>query len=373
MRSRAKSWLTFAVCIALAVGTACGSDSSGNATAGMGGTGANGGDAGIDFGNPSGGTGSTPIGGIGGNTPMGGTGGVSGADAGPPCPEFSAEPGALPEIGLTVLLDTHDSSPYIAGVVDGYVYYWGGTTLRRVALSGGEAEEVGPVSGRPFLRGKDLLVWFEQEGDASDGPYRIVRAPLTDPADTTTLATNVPVVYGLMADDEYAYWSGDATDVFRVLLTGGDPEVFIPGAQPTGSLIHDGYFWWLDFQTKSLNRIGLEGGTPERLTDIHHGGTMAGEGDGVYWADSSFKAIEMWSPATGRAGLSSAEPQANVAVADGTVYWADGPLFGGDVMSIHNDGTQRMGLLCGAEADWIFVHDAHLVIAGYKGILRMNR
>jgi hypothetical protein len=128
-----------------------------------------------------------------------------------------------------------------------------------------------------------------------------------------------------------------------------DPSrVFVPAGQPLGTLLHDGYRWWLDFQSNNLERVPLAGGTRERLVEVHFGGPIAGDANAVYWGDTSLNTIEKWSPATGRVRLSDADPN-GIVVADGTIYWTNG-FIGGSVRSVRTDGTGHRTLLCGLQS-----------------------
>jgi hypothetical protein len=342
-----------AVIASFGLAMACGEDSgdtpSGAPDAGTGGAGARGG---------SGGGGGNATGGTGGQVPV--------------CPEFSPTPGALPELGLTVLLAGDTFGVALVGVVAGHVFFHDNNLLQRIPITGGAPETVGPLVGRwPGLRGTDLLYWTQS--DSITAPASIVTAPLSDPTASTVVVENVAGLEDVLLDETHAYWSTrDPANIHRVPLSGGTPEVFVAGGGPIGSLVHQGYYWWHDFTTSNLERIALSGGTRERLTEIHHGGSMAGDNDAVYWGDDSLNTIEKWSAGSGRVRLASGNPNV-VMVHEGTIYWTDGFIDGG-VRSVRTDGTDAKGLLCGLMApDALFVEGSYLIVNSDDGILRINR
>jgi hypothetical protein len=332
-------------------------------------------DSGTSNGQGNGGSsGAGAMGGAGGSGGSGATGGGAGnGGQAPVCPEFSLTPGALPEIGLTILVESPDLfGLHLVGVVSGQVYFHDDDLLQRVAIAGGTPEQVAPLTGfAPRLRGSDLLYWTEQESITA--PSRIVTAPLSDPTAVSVLAENIVGLEHLQVDETHAYWATrDPANIHRVPLSGGAPAVFVAGGRPLGSLLHQGYYWWHDFQTSSLERIALAGGTRERLVEIHYGGPMAGDNEAVYWGDTSLNSIEKWSAADGRIKLSSGEPSF-VAVADGTVYWTDG-FIGGSLRSVRTDGSDDKQLLCGLRhPESLFVDGSYLVVSSDESILRIDR
>lgn len=128
----------------------------------------------------------------------------------------------------------------------------------------------------------------------------------------------------------------------------------------------------VSFQTASLERVSLTGGSREQLAGVHFGGPMAAEGDTVFWGDTSLKTIEKWSEATGRVKLSGADPN-DVVVADGVVYWTNG-FITGSVGAVDADGTGRRSILCGLRNPGaLFVDGSYLIVDADEGILRMDR
>ena len=304
----------------------------------------------------------------------GGAGGVAGAGAGgapvPVCPKFDRN--AVPP-DVTVLVDAYPFGiDALVGVVSGQVYYVDNKVLKRVPVAGGAPMDVGPVGGTPFLRGTDLLVWTT--GDSPSAPASIVTAPLDDPSKTTVVADKIPGPEYITADATSIYWDTRMPqNIYRAPIAGGGtPEILVPGGSPLGTLVHDGYFWWLDFQSNQLERISLSGGTREHLTEVHFGGPMAADADAVYWGDTSLKTIEKWTPAGGRQMLAHADPDM-VVVADGIIYWTDG-FVTGSIRSIHTDGTGSKPLLCNLTAPGaLFVDGSYVVTSSDVGILRVPR
>jgi hypothetical protein len=304
-------------------------------------------------------------------TPGAGLGTAGAPSSKPPCPMFSKEPGALADIGFVHLLEVDIFGVRIVGEAGGYVYFIDGE-LARVPVSGGPVELLGPPPSQSMrLYGEDLLLWTEE--DEMTGSERIVTAPLSDPMNATVVVDSTPPAEDLQVSDEHIYWATRTpVNVHRAPLGGGASEVFVPGAEPLGSLLHGGYYWFMDFVSSTLDRVPIAGGMRERLTEVHFGGPMAGDENGVYWGDTSLKTIEKWTPEDGRKRLSGADPNA-VLVHEGTIYWGDG-FNDGSVRSIRTDGTEPKTLLCGLFSPGpLFIEGGYLVIASDEGIMRINR
>jgi hypothetical protein len=304
-----------------------------------------------------------------------GSGGGVGSGGGPvsACPEFDGEP--LPP-GITHVLDTDIFGADLAGVADGQVYYVDfddEQVLKRMPVAGGAGTVVGPIgSNAPYLRGNDLILWWERPG--STGPYRLLSAPLSDLTATKVLADDVMNGEALQADATHAYYATRApSNVYRVPLAGGvPPEVLVAGGSPLGSILHQGFYFWLDVSSRGLERLPVGGGTRERLTEVFFGGPMAAEGTTIFWGDTSLMTVEKWSQGGGRVKLTSGDPTSMVA-ADGVLYWLNG-FINGSLRSVKADGTDAKTLLCGLDSPGlVFLDGEYLVLSAAPGILRVKR
>lgn len=324
----------------------------------------------------TGGAGGASSGGTGGAVPSGGTvgsGGVrasGGAGGAPACPRFDSR--SLPA-GVTVLLDTYPFSPATVGIAGGFIYFVDDFKLMRLPVAGGTPAEVATVpQDNLSLVGTDRLL-FWQYGVKTDAgtTEELITAPLTNPSDTTMLASGfVSPEYTLFDANHVYFGTRYEENVYRVPLAGGAaPTVFIQGASPLGAIIHDGFYWWLDFRTNSLERIPLGGGTRERLTQVHHGGAMEADANGVYWADRSLGAIEKWTPAGGRQVVTQTRAS-GLTLADGTLYFSDT----GTVQSVKTDGTGLTSILCNLSGfPGVYADGGALLIVSGNGIIRVQR
>ena len=295
------------------------------------------------------------------------SGGTGGATA---CPRFDRR---APPAGVTVLLDTYPFSPKTVGVTGGFIYLVDELKLMRMPVTGGAPTEVATVTDDNLsLLGTDRLLWWRYGVRTDAGTTEdLITAPLANPADTTTVVSGVVSPEYTRVDATYAYYGTRyERNVYRVPLAGGAaPTLFIPGASPLGAIIHDGFYWWLDFGTNSLERIPIGGGTRERLTQVHHGGTMVADANGVYWADRSLGAIEKWTPASGRQVVVRTSAS-GLALADGTLYFSDT----GTVKSVRTDGTGLSSILCNLSSfPGIYVDGSALLIFSGDGIIRVQR
>jgi hypothetical protein len=360
LRSGRRMIASLGICLTCA----CGDSAANGAAAGThaGGTGGNGG--------VSGSLGGSGAGGV--SAGGGGSGGTKSAIR--VCPKFTKDEQALQELGVTLLLEADIFGVNTVGVADGQVYFTDDGKLQRVPVSGGAAETIGPIrTNGPQLPDGDRLVWHEEQTSGETTTARVMTAPLSDPTDAVALVTSSQRIEYLRADATHVYWSTRSpANIFRAPITGGSAEQFVADGQPLGALLHQGYYYWLDFHTNSLERIGLRGGTRERLSEVGFGGAMAGDDDAVYWGDSSYRTVEKWSAETGRVRLASAEPN-DVAVDGGTIYWTDG-FIDGSVRSVRTDGTEPKTWLCDLRApNRIFIDGNYVIFGSDEGILRIER
>lgn len=296
------------------------------------------------------------------------SGGAS-SGGGSSCPVYTSS--ARPP-GVTEILG--ESGVNVVALVGGQIFYLDPIEdkLFKMPASGGTPAEVATIKGYPVLRGDDLLLWWER--DSGTQTSRLLSAPLSNPATTTEVVTGVGDPESLDADGTHAYYgTAQPANILRVSLSGGAPEVLVPGGHPLGSVLQGGFLYWLDFSSKSLERVPVAGGARERLTGVHHGGPMAADAAGVYWADTSLKAIEKWSQATGRVRLASADPGA-FTLGDGVLYWGDGRI-NPSLRSINTDGTGASSILCRLNSIGNIVLDGPDLVfsAGLHGILRVRR
>jgi hypothetical protein len=261
---------------------------------------------------------------------------------------------------------------FVFGVVDGLAYFVEGNELRRVPVEGGSAETVGPINPS-WVRivGSERVIWVEPtENDA----LKIVSAPLTDPTDSTVVVDQTPTVAHLLVDDSSVYWATtDPYEVFRAPLSGGGSELLVGDAQPLGAVVHEGFYYWLDYTSDHLERIATTGGTREELTPILYGGPMAAADGVIVWGDTSVSTIQKWSPDEGRVQLARSIDPMQIQVADGTVFWSQG-LLGGKVRAVGVDGDDERDILCDIRArPSIVVTDDHVLVGGGSGLIRVTR
>jgi hypothetical protein len=294
-----------------------------------------------------------------------------GGSAAVACPRLELEPA---DDAAAVRLHPPDAFEiYVLAVLDGLVYFVEGDELRRLPLAGGSFETVGPFSGSWIrLFDGDQLIWA-QPGDAT-GTLRIVQAPLVDPSDIEVVVDETPSVSHLLVGESSVYWATiDPYDLYAAPLSGGTAELVAAGAQPMGAVVHDGYYYWIDFVTDQLERIRFGGGTREALAPVLFGGPMAAADDAIYWGDTIVGTIEKWSPKTGRVRLTTASDALQLHVADDTVFWSQG-LLAGTLHSIGTDGKAERDLLCGLRPRISFlVTDDYLLIGGGSGLIRLLR
>jgi hypothetical protein len=133
-----------------------------------------------------------------------------------------------------------------------------------------------------------------------------------------------------------------------------------------------GSYWWLDFDASDLERVPIDGGTPEKVVDVFFGGPITADGDAIYWGDTSLKKIQSWDSTAGLRDLVDADPDA-LASADGVIYWLDG-FIDGSLRSVTAQGQTAKSLLCGLDGpELIFVAGPYLVLSAGQGIIRVER
>jgi hypothetical protein len=306
-------------------------------------------------------------------TASGGAAGLGGAPEPSPAPCPTYDPDAVAVPGLELLHPADRFEVYVVDADDEWAYFVEGEQLRRVALTGGTTETLGPFVGSWVRRvGDDELLWARPGADA--GTQQLLRAPLTDPEDIEVVVESTPTVSHVVLDDTHVCWSTIAPyDVYRVSHDGGDPQLLVEGAQPLGAVLHAGYYYWIDAVSDHLERVALIDGTREKLVRVLFGGPMAAREDTIFWGDTVLSTIEKWSPSTGRVQLAAAIDPLQLQVWDDTLYWSQG-LLSGAVRAIGIDGDDPRDLLCRLRPRTSFhITDEHVLVGGGSGLLRLDR
>ena len=300
---------------------------------------------------------------------VGGSGGASEPQV-PVCPTFDPRAATA---NLELLHPADRFEVYVLGVIEDLVYFIEGEALRRVPIDGGAVETVGPFAGSWVrLIGHDDLLWAQPS--PTEGMQQIVRAPLSDPADVNVVVEATPSVSDVVLDESQVFWATTAPhDVYRAPLDGGEPELLVDGGQPLGAVVDGGYYYWIDAVSDQLERVPVSGGTREELARVLFGGPMAARDGTIFWGDTVLSTIEKWSPDSGRVQLSSAIDPLQLQVWEDTLYWSQG-LLSGAVRSVGLDGGEPRDVLCRLRPRTSFhVTDAHVLVGGGSGLLRMLR
>lgn len=295
----------------------------------------------------------------------------AGGEAEPACPTYDPDVAGPDSLELLHPADRYEV--YVLGVVGELVYFVEGEALRRVALDGGTPETLGEFAGSwvRLASGGDL-VWATAR--AAAGSQQIVRAPLDDPEDVSVVVEATPSVQHLLLDESHVFWATlTPHDVFRAPLSGGDPELLVSGGEPLGAVAHGSYYYWIDAASDHLERVPVAGGAREKLTRVLFGGPMTASDGAIFWGDTVLSTIEKWTPNSGRVQLASAIDPLQLQVWNGTLYWSQG-LLSGAVRSIGVDGDDPHDVLCRLRPRTSFhVTEAHLLVGGGSGLLRMTR
>ncbi len=266
---------------------------------------------------------------------------------------------------------------YEAIGIDGdHFYFTADFMLMSYPLAGGTATEVGPYVGRRQVVRGGIAYGFKPGADGALGS--MVSAPITDTATTTTLAESIAEPKFLIADDTALYFDRlDPPSIFKVPLAGGPAEEIVPGGSPVGMISHLGNLYWLDFESRYLERVPVAGGARQRLAEVFFGGPMAADGDSVFWSDTSLNTVESWHEgATERQKLDTssdvfAQPAGLTVVGD-TVYWAAGNRCG-EVHRVKKDGSGKELYTQGTPgADWVGVAGGVLFVLGGGGLYRVD-
>lgn len=323
-----------------------------------------------------------------GTTAAGGQGGQGGEDGESGAPEDSStSDGGAAELPACPTFDPDEVGPdslellhpadryevYVLGVVGDLVYFVEGEALRRVALDGGTPETLGSFVGSWVrLAGGGELVWAT--ASATAGSQQIVRAPLDDPEGLSVVVEATPSVQHLLLDESHVFWATITPhDVFRAPLGGGDPELLVSGGEPLGAVAHAGHYYWIDAASDHLERVPVAGGAREKLTRVLFGGPMTASDGAIFWGDTVLSTIESWTPKSGRVQLASAIDPLQLQVWNDTLYWSQG-LLSGAVRSVGVDGDDPRDVLCRLRPRTSFlVTEAHLLVGGGSGLLRMTR
>lgn len=100
---------------------------------------------------------------------------------------------------------------------------------------------------------------------------------------------------------------------------------------------------------------------------------MAASDGAIFWGDTVLSTIERWTADSGRVQLASAIDPLQLQVWNDTLYWSQG-LLSGAVRSISVDGDDPRDVLCRLRPRTSFhVTEAHLLVGGGSGLLRMTR
>jgi len=289
----------------------------------------------------------------------------------PTCPSFDPESAGAANLALLHPADRFEV--YVLGVIEDRVYFIEGEALRRVPIVGGAVETVGPFAGSWVrLIGNDDLLWAQ--ASPTEGMQQILRAPLSDPADVSIVVEATPSVADVVLDESSVFWATIAPhDVFRAPLAGGEPELLVSGGQPLGAVVDGGYYDWIDAVSDQLERVPVSGGTREELARVLFGGPMAASDGTIFWGDTILSTIEKWSPDSGRVQLASAIDPLQLQVWEDTLYWSQG-LLSGSVRSVALDGGEPRDVLCRLRPRTSFhVTEAHVLVGGGSGLLRLSR
>lgn len=358
--------------------SAC-SDAPGNsspAVAGTG-TGSSSGQGGGGAGAPGGTNSSGGSGAVGGQAPQGGGaqgGSTQGGDQPAPCKVLGD--GETGSHGLTRVYHVDETGTFYSpiGVDGGQLYFGVDKKIFAYPIAGGTAKEVGASLGtRQLLHGGKLYGIGSNLGGAT---AKLLSAPLTDLATTTTLAESLSDPQLFVADDTGVYFDRrEPNAIWKVPLAGGAPIELVPGALPLGMISNGGNLYWLEFATNRLQRVPAAGGAPQQLAEVFFGGPMAAAGTTVFWADTSGGSINKWEEGSTvidvLATSNSAFTLPNyIAVAGKTVYWSLGSNCS-EVHQVQTDGTGSALFTQGMYgAKWITVVDGALFAIGRDGLYR---
>jgi hypothetical protein len=308
-----------------------------------------------------------------------GSGGMpAAAGTGPAACKVLGE-GATGDHGLTLLYESPDFGAFYSPVgLDGdQLYFKTRNKLMSYPLAGGDVAEVGTLTGSKHVVHDGTLYWVSASGVETTG--NVLSAPLSDLSTTTTIAESIDTPDIFQAGDEALYFSRrDPPAIFKLALTENTPQELVPTGNPNGMIVHEGYLYWLDFNTNYLERVPVTGGERERLVDVHFGGPMAASDQGVFWADTSLNTVERWSEgATASRELWAAnspfDGPEHLSVVGDTVYWVVGFNCGelytakadGSGLTRHTQGTNG--------ADWVAATESHVFVLGRGGLYRAER
>jgi hypothetical protein len=332
------------------------------------------------------GTGAAGLGGggsgVGGSAVAGawsGSGGTAAAAGMGPTPCKVLGEGATGDHGLTLIYESPTFGAFYSPVgIDGdKLYFTSRGTLLSYPLAGGDVAEVATLTGSKHVVRGGTLYWLSSSGVEMTGS--ILSAPLSDLSAPTTLVESIATPRFLQAADQALYFNReDPAGIFKLVLTETTPQELVSMASPLGMIVHDGYVYWLDFSTNSLERVPVNGGQRERLVDVHFGGPMAASAQGVFWADTSLNTVERWTEGmTTSHELWGATSPFNspeyVSVVGDTVYWVLG-FNCGELYTAKADGSGVTRHTQGTDgANWVAATDTHVFILGRGGLYRADR
>jgi hypothetical protein len=196
----------------------------------------------------------------------------------------------LPD-GPNETLSTQSPGTSVVGdlmVLDGHLYYRGGSLLRRVPVQGGPAEDLVTMAGPSiwFTSHGDHIYWVERGGAG-----RSIRRLDTGTRQTETIVEDT-VIGPLSADDRNVYWTkGGATlgedVIMKKSLSGGPAEVLVGGQKDPFFHVSDGRFlYWAERLTQKIWKVPIDGGQPILLTHYgRHPSHLVIDDQFVYWGD----------------------------------------------------------------------------------------
>jgi hypothetical protein len=131
--------------------------------------------------------------------------------------------------------------------------------------------------------------------------------------------------YSVGTDGSFVYFSGSDVSLQRVPVEGGTPSVLAMNASGSALTVRDGFVYWSNYQTGTINRSSVTGGTPVVLASgLSYPVAIAVDGQYVYWADETDLNLMQQDLGGGTPSVVASNVTCTDIATDGVnVYWVD--------------------------------------------------
>jgi hypothetical protein len=186
-----------------------------------------------------------------------------------------------------LLVEIAGATPTHVVVDDTHIYWNNYPHIKRVLISGGDAETI--IDGGAWIHDlvldKTRLYWTP-----SDIKESIIMSADKSGAGQGPLCITSLRAYQLTHNESWIYWSSglDAkwttARIERISALGGTASVVLSGISPGYFAVHQGFVYWTELKQGRVLRAPVSGGPPEVLAaGLAEPSEIAVDDSGIYW------------------------------------------------------------------------------------------